>query len=54
MNTAQRLESNCEPGHALIAQSLEAAARKRFATLVRRELLVKGRAKPVVAFDCAL
>jgi len=54
VNTAQRLESNCEPGHALIAQRLEAAARARFKTLVRRELLVKGRAKPVVAFDCAL
>ncbi len=54
VNTAQRLEANCAPGHALIAEPLEPAARKLFRTLERRELTVKNRAAAVVAFDCAL
>lgn len=54
VNTAQRLESNCTPGHALVAEPLEAAARRLFRALERRELTVKGRAAPVIAFDCSL
>jgi class 3 adenylate cyclase len=54
VNTAQRLEANCEPGHALVGASLEEAARKAFRSVVRRELTVKGKAIPVVAFDCSI
>jgi class 3 adenylate cyclase len=54
VNLAQRLESNCTPGRALISASAYRGSRVRFPTAVRRSLSVKGRAEPVTAYECGL
>jgi class 3 adenylate cyclase len=54
VNLAQRLESNCTPGRALISASAYRGSRVRFASAVRRSLSVKGRAQPVTAYECGL
>jgi class 3 adenylate cyclase len=52
VNTAQRLESNCEPGRALLSAGVYAAAGKTFSTAAQRTVTMKGKAKPVTAYLC--
>jgi len=52
VNTAQRLESNCEPGRALLSAGVYAAAGKTFAAAEERTVTMKGKARPVTAFLC--
>lgn len=54
VNLAQRLESNCAPGKLLICEALFDRAGSRFASAERREILVKGKKRPVVAYECSL
>ncbi|HXS99193.1 MAG TPA: FIST N-terminal domain-containing protein [Elusimicrobiota bacterium] len=54
VNLAQRLESNCAPGRALISAAAYRGTRVRFAAAARRSLTVKGRELPVTAFECGL
>lgn len=54
VNTAQRLESNCQPGRALIAACLEKDARRLFKTVERRAVAAKGKSEPLACLDCAL
>ncbi len=54
VNLAQRLESNCVPGRLLLADSVYKKSGARFRSARRRELTVKGRKEPVVAYDCGL
>jgi len=54
VNLAQRLESNCAPGRALVSASAFRAGRPRFPVVARRTLSVKGRARPVAAYECGL
>jgi class 3 adenylate cyclase len=54
VNLAQRLESNCAPGRALISAAAYRGARVRFPAAVRRSLSVKGRVRPVTAYECGL
>ncbi|MFI5363249.1 MAG: FIST N-terminal domain-containing protein [Elusimicrobiota bacterium] len=54
VNLAQRLESNCAPGRALISAAAYRGTRVRFAKVVRRSLTVKGRARCVTAYECGL
>jgi class 3 adenylate cyclase len=54
VNLAQRLESNCAPGRALISAAAFKGARGRFPVVVKRRLTVKGRAETVVAYECGL
>lgn len=52
MNLAQRLESNATPGRMLLSEEVYKASAVAFVAAERKELKVKGREKPVVAFDC--
>lgn len=52
VNLAQRLESNCTPGRVLLAEAVYEAAKDLLGDAQRRELRVKGRKAPVVAYDC--
>jgi class 3 adenylate cyclase len=54
VNLAQRLESNCAPGRALVSAAAYRAGKPRFRTAARRTLIVKGRAGPVTAYECGL
>jgi class 3 adenylate cyclase len=54
VNLAQRLESNCAPGRALVSASAYRGARTRFPSVSRRSLTVKGRERPVTAYECGL
>lgn len=54
VNLAQRLESNCAPGKLLISRELFEDASVPFEEVVRKEILVKGKRKPVVCFECSL
>lgn len=54
VNLAQRLESNCAPGRVLVSASAWRGSRVRFPTAVRRSLTVKGRVRPVTAYECGL
>jgi class 3 adenylate cyclase len=54
INLAQRLESNCTPGRALISAAAYRGSRVRFPTAVRRTLSVKGRAQSVTAYECGV
>jgi class 3 adenylate cyclase len=54
VNLAQRLESNCAPGRVLISAAAWRRSRVRFPSHARRTLSVKGRAKPVTAYECGL
>ncbi|MFH2203903.1 MAG: FIST N-terminal domain-containing protein [Elusimicrobiota bacterium] len=51
VNTAQRLESNCTPGKLLIAEELYLRGKERFSAAERREIMVKGKKKPVAAYE---
>lgn len=52
VNTAQRLESNCEPGKALLSAGVYAAAGKTFGTAAEKTVTMKGKARPMTAFLC--
>jgi class 3 adenylate cyclase len=54
VNLAQRLESNCTPGRALISAAAYRPARGRFTVATRRTLTVKGRAETVTAYECGV
>jgi class 3 adenylate cyclase len=54
VNLAQRLEENCSPGMLLISQELFESASVPFEAAVKREILVKGKRKPVVCYECAV
>lgn len=51
VNIAQRLESNAEPGHALLSEAVYEAAQDLFPKASRKVLHVKNRAEPVVAYQ---
>jgi class 3 adenylate cyclase len=51
VNIAQRLESNAEPGHALLSEAVFGSAKDLFPHASRKVLHVKNRAEPVVAFQ---
>lgn len=53
VNLAQRLESNCTPGRMLLSEEVYRGAKDTFAEAERREVTVKGKKKPVVAYECA-
>lgn len=52
VNTAQRLESSCEPGKALVSADVHAQAGGVFSSAVERVVILKGKAKPITAFLC--
>lgn len=54
VNLAQRLEANCTPGRLLISRELFDDASVPFEQVVRKELVVKGKRKPVVCYECSL
>jgi class 3 adenylate cyclase len=53
VNLAQRLEANCSPGKLLICRELFELAAVPFDEVVKKELVVKGRRKPVVCYECS-
>jgi class 3 adenylate cyclase len=53
VNLAQRLESNATPGRLLVSAGVYAAARARRPGAVRRRLRVKGKARPITAYELA-
>ena len=52
VNLAQRLESNCTPGMLLIADSACKATAVDLGKKTRRKIMVKGKRKAVVAYEC--
>lgn len=52
VNTAQRLESACEPGKALVSDGVYASARTVFARAEERTVPLKGKARPMKAWLC--
>ena len=52
VNTAQRLESSCEPGKVLVSAEVHAKASFVFSSATERTVTLKGKAKSVVAFLC--
>ncbi|MDD2805839.1 MAG: adenylate/guanylate cyclase domain-containing protein [Elusimicrobiales bacterium] len=52
VNTAQRLESNCEPGKVLVSAAVYAEAASVFSSAVEKVVPLKGKAKPMAAFLC--
>jgi class 3 adenylate cyclase len=54
VNTAQRLESACPPGKAMLGGSLEAEGRRVFGSLERREITAKGKSAPVACWEGGL
>ena len=52
VNTAQRLESNCEAGRALVSEPVYREAGGVFGSAVERTVTLKGKAAPVRAFLC--
>ncbi|MDP2865402.1 MAG: adenylate/guanylate cyclase domain-containing protein [Elusimicrobiota bacterium] len=52
VNTAQRLESNCEPGKALLSSGVYAEAASVFGSASEKIVTLKGKAKPITAFLC--
>ena len=52
VNTAQRLESACEPGMALLSEAVYREAPDVFGTAAERAVSLKGKARPVTAFLC--
>ena len=51
VNLAQRLESNAAPGMMLMSEEVYGNSRDLFGPARKRELLVKGRAAPVTAYE---
>lgn len=54
VNTAQRLESNCTPGRLLVCEELYRLGGGTFSSAERKELQVKNKKTPVVAYELAL
>ncbi len=52
VNTAQRLESNCEPGKVLMSAGVHAEAGAVFSSAAEKVVTLKGKAKPITAFLC--
>ena len=52
VNTAQRLESACEPGKVLVSAGVYAEAASVFSSAEERVVALKGKAGPVTAFLC--
>jgi class 3 adenylate cyclase len=52
VNTAQRLESNCEPGKVLVSAGVYAKAGSLFSSASEKVVALKGKAKPITAFLC--
>lgn len=52
VNTAQRLESNCEPGKALLSAEVYAQAASVFSSASEKTVTLKGKARPITAFLC--
>ena len=52
VNTAQRLESNCEPGKVLVSADVHAQAGSVFSSASERVITLKGKAKLMTAFLC--
>ncbi len=52
VNTAQRLESNCEPGKVLVSADVHARAASVFSSAAERTVTLKGKAKPLTAYLC--
>jgi class 3 adenylate cyclase len=51
VNLAQRLEANATPGRLLLAEAVYESAKDLFRTAERKELTVKNRRAPVVAYE---
>jgi class 3 adenylate cyclase len=54
VNLAQRLESSCEPGKVLISESVFEESVLPFRHIEKKEITVKGKEKPVTAYECSL
>ena len=54
VNLAQRLEANCEPGSVLISDAVFKESVAPFRNLQKREVNVKGKAQPVIAYMCSI
>lgn len=54
VNLAQRMESSALPGHALIAAGVARQLTLPFPRVEMREVTVKGKLAPVVAYECGL
>jgi len=53
VNTAQRLEANCEPGKVLASEGVYEAAASILGPAEKKVVPLKGKAKPMAAFLCA-
>ena len=51
MNLAQRLESNATPGAMLVSAAVYARVKKKWPRAAKRMVRVKGKAKPVAAYE---
>jgi len=54
VNLAQRLEANCEPGRCLVSSAVFDASVVPFRNLQKRQITVKGKADPVIVYECWL
>ena len=54
VNLAQRLEANCEPGSVLISDAVFKESVAPFRKLQKREVTVKGKAEPIIAYECSI
>lgn len=52
VNTAQRLEANCEPGKVLVSEAVLKAAPGIFSSASEKTVPLKGKARPMKAFLC--
>ncbi len=52
VNLAQRLEANCTPGRMLISEALFKKACVPFDQVERKRVVVKGKRRPVVCYEC--
>jgi class 3 adenylate cyclase len=51
VNLAQRLESNATPGAMLVSAAVYETVKKKWPKAERRKLTVKGKTKPVLAYE---
>jgi class 3 adenylate cyclase len=54
VNLAQRMESNATPGYALISATVADQLQLPFPRVEMREVTVKGKVAPVLAYECGL
>lgn len=54
VNLAQRLETNATPGTMLVSASVYARVKKKWPCLTQKRLTVKGKTKPVTAYELAV